>query len=755
MNPNLCRAISATLLWSLYASAAEIHDAVKKGDAVTVDRLLKKDHDLVNLPDDDTGMAPLLVAVDEGNLEMVTKLLKAGAQVNAKSDDGTTAVLRAAAITNHAGFKDVLSRLLAFYRSSPGAERVTLREGLRTFWVSVTPAPEEEAARLAILRLLVTWGGNLKDTLPLSKSTPLHVAISFSNLGAVEFLIEKGADVSAPAMGSLPIHAAALRGKEEVVKALLSGKAEINASHVGSGARPLHFAVVNGDMATIRLLLEHGANVNAVNKSGAPALHASTWSDEIFNLLLEHGAHPNMKQSEGTTTLHKACQEGSTSLVEKLIPQQRDLEARDGANFTPLLNAAEAGRLDLIKLLVAAGANLKATDQTGRGALHLTAGSQNFEAVQFLVEQKLNIHELSDNGITAVMEAAGYGRLETVKFLLQSGARVDGTETKSKQTALMVASFGPKIRDEMPVRISAPMADFVEVVALLLKNGAKVSATDSEGKTALHHAAAGGNTEAIKLLIERGAEVDPKDTLYGRTPLHNAAYSGNAETAAVLLAHGADISAADNAGFQPIHAAARGGNLPVLKFFLEKGADIAATESHGGTPLHLATMEGKLDAVRLLLELGAPVGKPDQFKNTPLAIAATSGYAGIVRVLLENKAPVNSVDMLGNTALHAASIVRIEGNDFKRSADIPLDGQLSAEQAIQKSTPEAKLKIVKLLLERGAKPHMKNLEGAAPIDAAIRFGTPEILHLLESPPPPAIRNKPAATDASPKNKRPK
>ena len=346
------------------------------------------------------------------------------------------------------------------------------------------------------------------------------------------------------------------------------------------------------------------------------------------------------------------------------------------------------------------------------------------------------------------MEAAGYGRLETVEFLLQAGARVDGAEKKSKQTALMTAAFGQKRRNEMPVRIPGPMADFVKIVALLLGNGAKVGDTDREGKTALHHAAAGGNTEAVKLLIEGGAEVDPKDTLYGRTPLHNAAYSGNAATAAVLLAHGANISAADNAGFQPIHAASRGGNLPVLKFLLEKGADIVATESHGGTPLHLATMDGRLDAVNLLLAQGAPVGKSDQFKNTPLLLAATSGYTGIVRVLLENKAPINSADMLGNTALHAATLVRVGGKDFNPSAGIPLEGHQAAEQAIQKSTPEAKLRIVKLLLERGAQPHMKNLEGATPIDAARRFGTPEILHLLESPSLRATRNKPAASDAT-------
>ena len=79
MISTVLRVLALTLVFHLTAGAAEIHDAVRKGEVATVDRLLRNARDLVNLPDDDTGMTPLLVAVDEGNLEMVTKLLKAGA----------------------------------------------------------------------------------------------------------------------------------------------------------------------------------------------------------------------------------------------------------------------------------------------------------------------------------------------------------------------------------------------------------------------------------------------------------------------------------------------------------------------------------------------------------------------------------------------------------------------------------------------------------------------------------------------------
>lgn len=113
MNFYMLRSFIATLLVTFNAAAAEIHEVVKNGDTATLDRLLKGDHNLVNLPDDAAGMPPLLVAVEEGKLEMVTILLKAGAGVNARSADGSTPVLRAAGSSNQAGFAQVLARLFS------------------------------------------------------------------------------------------------------------------------------------------------------------------------------------------------------------------------------------------------------------------------------------------------------------------------------------------------------------------------------------------------------------------------------------------------------------------------------------------------------------------------------------------------------------------------------------------------------------------------------------------------------------------
>ena len=762
--------LPVSLIFVASAMAAEIHDAVRGGDAAAVARLLKKDAKLVNLADEESGATPLYHAVDVGNLELVKALLKAGAKVNVKTDDGMTPVLRAAAITNPESMAGLVKVLFSFLNSGPGRARIDSRLALTTFQQSAVIRPEEAESRLAILRLLVERGGSVSETLPPMKVTPLHTAILFSNTKAVEILLEHGADPEASELGIRPLHAALLFGCAEVVKVLIAHQADVNAP-ASNGMRPLHYAV-SGNIESVRLLLDHGAEVNAVDKAGAPALHGATWSDDIFNLLLERGANPMLQQSDGTTTLHMACQDGSVALVEKLLQLHPDVNAWDGSCFTPLLNAAEVGRVDLVKRLVRAGANLKASEKDGRNALHLAAAGESLEMVQFLLDQKLAVNALSDFGETALMGAAALGRLETVTQLLNAGASVNGTERRLGMTALMFAARGPMTPPpdwRMGERVAAPCgpaADYLKIATILLDKGANWQVRDSVGRTSLHLAAISGSVEMVglllskgmtvdtkdpagvtplhcaaaagsaavaELLISKGAEVDAKDARVGRTPLHHAARSGDVKTVAVLLAKGACIKAMDADKWQPLHHAVLGGNPEVISLLLEKGANLAATESHGATPLHCAAIAGQPQAARALLAHGASPAALDHYKKSPLHLAALNGPVEIVRLLLDHLAPVNGADFQGDTPLHVAAMVHVDSHDLKSTNGQPVDpNEDAALAAINKSKPADKLEIVKLLLKKGARPDIKNKEGITPIDFAGKLGTPEILAALKT-----------------------
>ena len=97
------------------------------------------------------------------------------------------------------------------------------------------------------------------------------------------------------------------------------------------------------------------------------------------------------------------------------------------------------------------------------------------------------------------------------------------------------------------------------------------------GLTALHLAAAYGHTEAVALLLDRGAEIHARATSLA-TPLHCAAENGQTQVISQLIDSGADPHACANKGDTPLHYAAFSGRLAATKLLVARGADVHARD---------------------------------------------------------------------------------------------------------------------------------------------------------------------------------
>ena len=127
----------------------------------------------------------------------------------------------------------------------------------------------------------------------------------------------------------------------------------------------------------------------------------------------------------------------------------------------------------------------------------------------------------------------------------------------------------------------------------------------------LTQAARYGQVEVINLLLENGASVEAKDKL-GRTAVLSAVQSRNAEAVGVLLAGGADVNARDSQqGTALQRAAGSFGNQAMVEALIKAGADVNAADKNGQTPLMWAARWGDSERVQALVDGGAKVDLRD------------------------------------------------------------------------------------------------------------------------------------------------
>ena len=138
--------------------------------------------------------------------------------------------------------------------------------------------------------------------------------------------------------------------------------------------------------------------------------------------------------------------------------------------------------------------------------------------------------------------------------------------------------------------------------------------------TGLHFAARFNLQELLASMLEYDdVAVDSKDG-YGRTPLWWAAENGHEMVVKLLVEKGADVNSKDDRdGWTPLWRAAENGHEAVVELLVEKGADVNSKEDRDGrTPLWWAAENGHEEVVKLLLEKGADVDSKDEYSRTPL-----------------------------------------------------------------------------------------------------------------------------------------
>lgn len=365
-----------------------------------------------------------------------------------------------------------------------------------------------------------------------------------------------------------------------------------------------------------------------------------------------------------------------------------------------------------------------------------------------------------------VADAAMRGDKAAVRSLLERRADVNRPQTDGT-TALDWAVRG----------------DDFETAELLIRSGADVSAANRDGATPLLLATINGNAAMIETLIQAGADPNAPLTKYGDTALMMASRTGNTDAIRVLLDHGARLNTKETWGdttalmwaVSEHHAAA-------VKLLIDRGADVnarskfvpsttgrgfegttpvaakpgqAAEEYASGllTPLMFAAREGDLESARLLVTAGANVNATDGDGKDALGLALFNGSYEVASLLVDHQANVNQADAQGFTPLFWA----VDRRNMETAPNFPwmvttdplplIEKLLNAganPNAVVNNTPRARmregsprivfataimraafsgdLETVKLLLSRGADPHIPSRDRETTLMAACGTG---------------------------------
>jgi len=339
-----------------------------------------------------------------------------------------------------------------------------------------------------------------------------------------------------------------------------------------------------------------------------------------------------------------------------------------------------------VQLLLLYGADTNAVTSQGLTAEQL-AKSEPIK--KLLVNHKL----INNNPEFKLLEAAKNGDLAIVEAILEAEPElVNCRDLDGRQST--------------PLHFAAGY-NHPEVVKLLLEKGANLQARDKGGLVPLHNACSYGHYEVAELLIRYGANVNVTD-LWKYSPLHEASSKSKPDIVRLLLKHKADPKKKNRNGETPLDLvkeddeevrdllmgdaalldAAKCGNLQrVMRLLTPENVNCRDVVGRNSTPLHLACGYNNIEVAEYLLEHGAHVNIPDKGGLIPLHNAASYGHLDIAALLIKYNTNVNATDRWLFSPLHEAS-------------------------------QKGRTSLCALLLNHGADPKLRNLENQTPLDLA-------------------------------------
>lgn len=601
-----------------HALCSRISEAIQNGDYETLEEILNNHPHMIKArykfkserwTEEQEGVTPLLQAATYSNSILLELLLQKGADANEKTTyDGLSPIHMAAGY----GLRENYELLL-----TSGAKTDSRTNDRKTLLHQAAFGGDVRICE-SVLNL---DGTNINDTCKYN-CTPIFIAAQEGHKGVVELLIKYQADanIATEPFDETALHVASGNGYLEIVKALLS-HSEIDINRTTRwGETALHQACYIGHTEIVQLLIQHEANANIASNYANTALHYATrmGHTKIVEMMLaynpgvvEKHVNRNAVTWDGYTAIHLAASEGHAGVFEQLmLDQEVDLTISNEYGHTILTFTLDG-----------------LPDEYALRVLKAPAYCPNEPLKAKLCRASSNECSFAKPRLRLLLDKQEIGRqdVESILFWALLNGELDLLQKGLQHERLDLGSFfkGSKV----PLHVAARLGN-LGVIRILVEKGADVDSLATGNSTAIQIAAEHGNLNTVKELL--GIQIQPstdESNSYPKQLQRMIQKDSNGESAISLAVsrqhksveeflwaefklHGNRLLASSLSHEEKeeiLEIAAkyeRPGEESVLKSFLQQNKK----SSDGWTALHWAVFRSQPVAVWWLLSKGGYVG---------------------------------------------------------------------------------------------------------------------------------------------------
>ena len=407
---------------------------------------------------DGSDSTPLLLAASKGDLAQVNRLLKAGANPNAKNKLNTTALLEAAFHSNG----EIVKALI-----EAGADPNVAGPDGQTPLMLIARGDNVAAAKL-----LLDKGANPRAKESQREQTALMWAAANHQGPMARLLVERGAEVDA-------------RTATDLMTPLVSAEPRAQPRSPG-GMTALMFAAREGCLECVQAMVEKGAKIDLADPEGVTPLIWAIWNTrfDVAKYLIERGANVNRFDWWGRTPLYLAVD--YVTLPHGGRPDQPSLD--------------ETLPIDIVKLLLDKGADpnpqLKMT-----APLRATGNDRGLDP-------------MLAPGVTPLIRAAKAFDVDSMKALLDHGADISLNTSRNMTATLAASGMGSTDADTRGYFATADVQErAIAALELMFQHGGPVNGTAGQfAQVPLHGAAFWGWNAVVEYLLTKGAEINLADS---------------------------------------------------------------------------------------------------------------------------------------------------------------------------------------------------------------------------------------------------